>query len=107
MISMLAAPMPCSANTRAAASNNFSRVSSRVGRVRTLDMRGKSIILQLDTLLYRIAQGGVPMPTATTRAGLLVFKAVLDAFPKMELAAPSTGRRILILRGLDMLLIAL
>src|SRR5262245_8765750 len=54
---MLAAPMPCSANTRAAASNNFSRVSSRVGRVRTLDMRGKSIILQFDTLLYRVAQG--------------------------------------------------
>ena len=47
------------------------------------------------------------MPTATTRAGLLVFKAVLDAFPKMERAAPSTGRRILTLRGLDMLLIAL
>src|SRR5262249_29794430 len=105
---MLAAPMPCSANTRAAASNNFSRVSSRVGRVRTLDMRGKSIILQLDTALYRIAQGGgVPMPTAISRrAGLLTLKALLDAFPKIELAAP-TRRPISAPRGLEMLLIAL
>src|SRR5215212_10831337 len=53
---MLAAPMPCSSNTSAAAWNSFSRVSSRVGRVLTLDMRGKSITLQLDTVLYRIAQ---------------------------------------------------
>ena len=37
--SMLAAPMPCCSNTSAAASNSFSFVSSRVGRVRTLDMR--------------------------------------------------------------------
>ena len=48
------------------------------------------------------------MPAATTRrAGLLAFKALLDAFPKMELAAPSTRRRILSLCGLEMLLIAL
>ena len=44
---------------------------------------------------------------ATRRVGLLAFKALLDAFPKMELAAPSTRRRILSLRGLEMLLIAL
>ena len=32
--------MPRSSKTWAAASNSFSRVSSRVGRVRTLDMPG-------------------------------------------------------------------
>jgi len=36
--SMLAPPMPCSSNTRAAASNNLSQVSFRVGLVRTLDI---------------------------------------------------------------------
>src|SRR5687767_8015997 len=35
---MLAAPMPCSANTRAAAANSCPMVWSRVGRVRILDM---------------------------------------------------------------------
>jgi hypothetical protein len=30
--------MPCSSNTRAAASYSFSRVTSRVGLVRTLDI---------------------------------------------------------------------
>src|SRR5215218_4919770 len=38
---MLAAPMPCCSKTSAAASNSFSLVSSRVGRVRCLDMVGK------------------------------------------------------------------
>ncbi|HYX01574.1 MAG TPA: hypothetical protein VE963_05765 [Reyranella sp.] len=48
------------------------------------------------------------MSTAITRrAGLLAFKALLDAFPKMDLAAPSTRRPISALRGLEMLLIAL
>jgi unspecific monooxygenase len=39
--------------------------------------------------------------------GILAFKALLDAFPKMELAAPPTRRPTLTLRGLEMLLIAL
>src|SRR6185437_3928837 len=52
--SMLAAPMPCCSNTSAAASNSFSLVSSRVGRVRTLDMAG-ILAHQLDTILYRLA----------------------------------------------------
>jgi len=39
IVSMLAPPIPCSSKTRAAASNSFSRVSSRVGLVRTLDIR--------------------------------------------------------------------
>ena len=39
--------------------------------------------------------------------GLVAFKALLEAFPKMELAAPPTHRPTLTLRGLEMLLIAL
>jgi cytochrome P450 len=39
--------------------------------------------------------------------GVLAFKALLDAFPKMELAAPPTRRPTLTLRGLEMLLVAL
>ena len=35
---LLAPPIPCSSNTRAAASNSLSRVSSRVGLVLTLDI---------------------------------------------------------------------
>src|SRR5882724_7962237 len=54
--SMLAEPMPCCSNTSAAASNSFSFVSSRVGRVRTLDMAGNLAHLQFDTSLYRIAR---------------------------------------------------
>ena len=47
------------------------------------------------------------MPTAISRrAGLLTLKALLVAFPKIELAAP-TRRPISALRGLEMLLIAL
>src|SRR5258708_7404788 len=49
---MLAAPMPCSSNTSAAASNSFSRVSSRVGRVRTLDMTW--ILAHCNSIQYRI-----------------------------------------------------
>src|SRR5260221_9491135 len=50
--SMLAEPMPCSANTRAAASNSFSLVSSRVGRVRSLDMPG--ILAHCNSIQYCI-----------------------------------------------------
>jgi pimeloyl-[acyl-carrier protein] synthase len=39
--------------------------------------------------------------------GVLAFKALLDAFPTMELAAPPIRRPTLTLRGLEMLLIAL
>jgi cytochrome P450 len=39
--------------------------------------------------------------------GLIAFKALLDAFPKMELAGPPVRRPTLTLRGLEMLLIAL
>ena len=39
--------------------------------------------------------------------GLIAFKALLDAFPTMELAAPPTRRPTFTLRGLEMLLIAL
>src|SRR5262245_1152664 len=53
--SMLAAPMPCCSNTSAAASNSFSLVSSRVGRVRTLDMAG-NLAHQLDTFMYRVSR---------------------------------------------------
>jgi hypothetical protein len=35
------------------------------------------------------------------------FKALLEAFPRMELAAPPTRRPTLTLRGLEMLLVAL
>src|SRR5438046_8668580 len=52
---MLAPPIPCSSNTRAAASNSFSQVSSRVGLVRTLDMRRFYVRMQLDTRVYRVA----------------------------------------------------
>src|ERR1700687_1894110 len=53
MASMLAPPMPCSSKTRAAASNSFSRVSSRVGLVRTLDIQQFYVRMQLDTRVYR------------------------------------------------------
>ena len=39
--------------------------------------------------------------------GLIAFKALLDAFPAMELAAPPTRRPTFTLRGLEMLLVAL
>ena len=39
--------------------------------------------------------------------GLIAFKALLDAFPSMELAAPPKRRPTFTLRGLEMLLIAL
>ena len=48
--------MPRSSKTRAAASNRRSRVSARVGRVRTLDIAVQPIAeLQLDTRSYRVA----------------------------------------------------
>jgi cytochrome P450 len=39
--------------------------------------------------------------------GLIAFKALLDAFPTMELAAPPERRPTFTLRGLEMLLVAL
>jgi unspecific monooxygenase len=39
--------------------------------------------------------------------GIIAFKALLEAFPTMELAAPPTRRPTFTLRGLEMLLIAL
>jgi cytochrome P450 len=39
--------------------------------------------------------------------GVIAFKALLDALPTMELAAPPTRRPTFTLRGLEMLLISL
>ena len=71
--SMLAEPMPCCSNTSAAASNSFSLVSSRVGRVRTLDMAG--ILAHCNSIQYRIelhrSSGQGPTPAADPRRQLL------------------------------------
>src|ERR1700733_2503922 len=80
---MLAAPMPCSSNTSAAASNSFSRVSSRVGRVRTLDMTW--ILAHCNSIQYCIGfhREVSPMsthPSTPSRADRFFVEAMSPAF---------------------------